>query len=326
MLTAEVTKTRRRVLQGIAATPLALGLRAHAQTSRPIRLVAPFSAGGPTDSVARTIAASMANELGQPVIVENKAGANGVIAAEHVANSAPDGHTLLYHTSAFTTGAALAKHLPYDPINDFAFVGMTTSVPLVLLVHPNSPARTPAEFAAHLKANPGKLTYGAVLQSIVHVAPEQMFHALGAKAVAVPYKGTAPALTDLIGQQIDFAFDAINSALPFVQGGRLRAIGIASLQRVKVLPDVPTFAETILPGFEAGTWGGVMAPARTPPDTVTRLNRTLLATLAVPAFRDQLEKQGLRIVGGSPAEFRAFVADEIARWKKVASTTRFTTD
>jgi len=153
-----------------------------------------------------------------------------------------------------------------------------------------------------------------------------MFHALGAKAVAVPYKGTAPALTDLIGQQIDFAFDAINSALPFVQGGRLRAIGIASLQRVKVLPDVPTFAETILPGFEAGTWGGVMAPARTPPDTVTRLNRALLATLAVPAFRDQLEKQGLRIVGGSPAEFRAFVADEIARWKKVASTTRFTTD
>lgn len=260
----EHSSTRRGFVQSILAAGAlarlgAAGAQARA-SGKTIRVIAPFSAGGPTDAVARAICAAMASELEQPVVVENKAGANGVVASEYVANAPPDGQTLLYHTSAFTTGAALSVKLPYDPLKDFAFIGMTTSVPLVLLVNPDSPVRTPAEFVAAVRSAPEPLKYGSVLKSIVHVAPEQLLLAVGAKAVVVSYKGTAPAITDLIGKQIDFAFDAINSAVPFIRSGRLRPIAVASLRRSAVLPDVPTFDETVLPGFEAGTWGGDPRP------------------------------------------------------------------
>lgn len=318
--------TRRRILQGTAVAAVAAGQPAWAQMTNAVRLVLPFSAGGPTDAAARAIAASMANNLGQPFAVENKPGANGAIAASFVAKSPPDGNTLLYHTSAFTLEAALSKSPAYDPLTDFTYIGLTTSTPLVLLVHPDFPAKTPAEFIERMKAAPGKFNYGAVIRSIVHVAPEQLFHALGVKALAAPYKGTAPALVDLMGGQLHFAFDAVNSALPHIRGGRVRALAIASRERLAVLPDLPTFAETVLPGFEAGTYGVLMGPAGMPADKVARLNQALTRTLQEPSFRGQLESQGLRMLGGRPEQCREFVREDLARWKRVAATTNLPTE
>lgn len=317
---------RRQILKGVASAVAAVTLPARAQMTNALRLVLPFSPGGPTDAAARSIAASMSNHLGQAIVVENKAGANGAIAASFVAKSPADGNTLLYHTSAFTLEAALSKAPAYDPSTDFTYVGLTTSAPLVLLVHPDFPARTPTDFIARLKAAPGKFNYGAVIRSIVHVAPEQLFHALGVKAVAVPYKGTAPALVDLMAGQLQFAFDAVNSALPHVRGGRVRALAIASRERSPVLPEVTTFAETILPGFEAGTWGAIMGPAGVPSDRIARLHLALVRTLQEPAFRSRLESQGLRILGGTPEQCREFVANDVARWKQVAATTNLPTE
>jgi len=311
---------RRRTLAcltGLACTA-ALPLRAQPDTA--VRMPLPFSAGGPTDAVARNITTLMSNHLGVPFVVENKVGANGAIASAFVAKAPPTGDTLLYHTSAFTLEAALRKNLPYDPLTDFTYIGLTTSTPLVLLVQADFAARTPAEFMETLKANPGKLNYGAVIRSIVHVAPEQLFSSLGVKALAVPYKGTAPALVDLMGGQVNFAFDAVNSALPHIRGGRLRPIAVTSRERLPVLPDVPTFSETVLPGFEAGTWGGIMAPAGLPHDKLTRLHQALAAALADSAFRSQVASQGLRVVGGTPEQMRTFIADDIARWKQVAAS------
>lgn len=319
-------RTRRRLLKGVASAVAAVALPVRAQGTNALRLVLPFSPGGPTDAAARSIAASMSNHLGQAIVVENRAGANGAIAATFVARSPADGNTLLYHTSAFTLEAALSKAPAYDPLADFTYVGLTTSAPLVLLVQPDFPARTPADFIARLKAAPGKFNYGAVIRSIVHVAPEQLFHALGAKAVAVPYKGTAPALVDLMAGQLHFAFDAVNSALPHVKGGRVRALAIASRERSPVLPEVMTFAETVLPGFEAGTWGAMMGPAGVPADRIARLHQALARTLQEPAFRGQLESQGLHILGGTPEQCREFVAKDVARWKQVAAATNLPTE
>ncbi len=317
---------RRSALRGLAGTVAFAALPVSAQQTNALRMVLPFSAGGPTDAVARNITQSMSTQLGVPFVVENRTGANGAIASAYVAKAPADGNTLLYHTSAFTLEAALVKNLSYDPLTDFSYIGLTTSTPLVLLVRSDFPAHTPAEFIAAMKASPGKLNYGAVIRSIVHVAPEQLFHALGVKAVAVPYKGTAPALVDLMGGQLQFAFDAVNSALPHVRGGRVRAIAVTSREKLSVLPETPTFAETVLPGFEAGTWGGIMAPAATPQEKVTRLNQALRETLANSAFRSQLESQGLRIIGGSPEQARNFIRDDIARWKQVAASTSLPTE
>jgi len=317
---------RRRLLEALAAGAAFAALPTRAQTANAIRLVLPFSAGGPTDAAARTIAASMATQLGRPIVVENKPGANGAIAANFVARSAPDGSTLLYHTSAFTLEAALSKAPAYDPLTDFSHVGLTTSTPLVLLVQPDFLAQTPAEFISRLKAAPGRFSYGAVIRSIVHVAPEQLFHATGVKVVAVPYKGTAPALVDLMGGQVQFAFDAVNSALAHIRGGRLRAVAITSRERSPLLPDVLTIAESVLPGFEAGTFGVLLGPAGMPPEQVTRLNQALTSTLQEASFRSQLESQGLRLLGGSPEQCRSFVRDDLARWKHVAATTNLPTE
>ena len=311
---------RRKALAYLTALACAAALPLRAQQAAPVRMVLPFSAGGPTDAVARNITSLMSSHLGVPFVVENKVGANGAIASAFVANSAPTGETLLYHSSAFTLEAALRKNLPYDPLNDFSYIGLTTSTPLVLLVHKDFPAHTPEEFIAAMKANPGKFNYGAVIRSIVHVAPEQLFHSLGVKALAVPYKGTAPALVDLMGGQVDFAFDAVNSALPHIRGGRVRAIAVTSPEKLAVLPDVPTFSETVLPGFEAGTWGGIMAPAGLARDQLMRLHQALTSALTDPAFRTQVVSQGLNIVGGTPEEMSTFIRNDIARWKQVAAS------
>lgn len=313
------SNARRQALAALAALAAMAALPARAQSAA-VKIVLPFSPGGPTDAVARNIAQGLSAQIGVPIVVENRLGANGAIASAFVAKSPPDGDTLLYHTSAYSLEAALGKNLPFDPLADLSFIGMTTTTPLVLLVRQDFLAKTPQEFVAAMRANPGKFNYGAVIRSIVHVAPEQLFHSLGVKAVAVPYKGTAPALVDLIGGQIDFAFDAVNSALPHIRGGRVRAIAVTSKERLSVLPDVPTFSETVQPGFEAGTWGAVMAPAGLAQDKLARLNQALGIVLAEPAFRAQVESQGLRIVGGSPEQARNFIRDDIARWKQVAAS------
>jgi tripartite-type tricarboxylate transporter receptor subunit TctC len=313
---------RRALLRAMAVGGgmAAMSRPSHAQAfpTKPIRFVLPFPAGGPTDAVARSIGSSMGAMLGQPVVIENKPGGAGLVAAESVIRSPADGHTLHYCSSAFATSAALTRRMPFDPIRDFAFIGSTTSGPLALIVHPDFPAKTPKEFIEVLRANPGKYSYAVVNRAITEAGPAQVLNALGLRAVAVPYKGSAQGITDLVGGQVQFAMDVVNSAMPFIRDGRVRVLAVATTDRYAPLPNVPTVSESMLPGYEAGTWGGLMAPAGTPPAVIAQLNKALQATLADPDMRAKLEGQGLQILGGSPESFRDLVAREIERWRKVA--------
>jgi tripartite-type tricarboxylate transporter receptor subunit TctC len=320
MTTKRTAAGRRHVLRtlGAGAAAAALPVRAQSFPTKPIRFVLPFPAGGPTDVVARTIGSSMAAQLGQPVVIENRPGGAGIVAAEYVARSPADGHTLHYCSSAFATSAALSRRTPFDPLRDFAFVGSTTTAPLALIVHPAFPARTPKEFVEVLRANPDKYSFGVVNRAITEVAPIQILTTLGLKATAIAYKGSAQAITDLVGGQVQFAMDVANSAMPFIRDGRVRALAIATRERYAALPEVPTVWESILRGYEAGTWGGLMAPAATPPAVIAQLGRSLQTTLADAEVRAKLEGQGLQIIAGTPDSFRELITREIERWRKVA--------
>jgi len=299
---------------GAFATPA----RAAGYPAHPVKLVVPFPPGGPTDLVSRVIARKMSEELGQQVIVDNRPGANGNIAAELVAKSPADGYTVLYNTSSIALSPALYKHLSYDVQRDFAPVAMTAMVPLVLEVNAQVPASNLAEFIQYLKANPGKLTYGSAGNgNVTHLAAFLFLQANGLSAVHAPYKGSAPALTDLAGGQVQFMADTINSSLPFIRDKRMKALAVTSITRSAQLPDVPTVAETVMPGFEVGAWQGMLVPARTPPEIVQKLNAATLRALAAPDVRASLAAQGAEPRGNSPAAYGKYLAQEITRWQKV---------
>ncbi len=317
------TASRRELLKlgaaGLAATVVSPAVRGQAWPSQPIRLVVPFPPGGPTDLVGRVLAREMSRTLGQNVVVENRPGANANIGAELVARAPADGYTLLYNTASLALNAVLYNRLNYDPLADFAPVVLTGIVPHVLVVNPSLPVKTVAEFIDHARKNPGKLTYGSAGNgNITHMGAYRFLHAQGIDAVHVPYKGSAPALFDVVAGQTHFMTDAINSALPYIRDGRLRALSLSAMKRSSLLPDVPTLRESGLPGFEVGGWQGIVVPAKTPASIVQRLNAEVNALLEDPEVRKTLAAQGAEPLGSTPAEYGAYIRGEIERWGAVA--------
>src|SRR5450830_1179640 len=270
---------------------------------KPLRLVLAFPPGGPTELVARVLAQKLGEQLGQSVLVDNRPGANGNI-------------------SAVALSPALYKKLSYDVRTDFAPVALTAVIPLVLVVHPSLPVHTPAEFLAYARAQGERLTFGSAGNgNITHLGAFLLLKGQGLQATHAPYKGSAPALTDLVGGQLQFMTDTVNSALPFIRDKRLRALAVTSLKRTSVLPEVPTLSETVAPGFEVGAWQGLLVPARTPHEIVNRLNAELLKALASPDVRAKLAQQGAEPLGSTPAEYGAYIDSEIRRWTEVVRQT-----
>lgn len=285
--------------------------------AKPIRLVVPLAPGGGGDIVARLIAQKISEPLGQIVIVDNRPGGSTIIGTELVARSQPDGHTLVMATSSHGINPSLYR-LPFDPVKDFTGISFFATSPMMLTVHPNVPAKTVKQLIAIAKANPLKLNYGSSgTASIVHMAGELFNLSADVKTVHIPYKGTGPALIDLLGGQIDMMFASPVPTIPHVKNGRLRALAMASVQRSNAMPDLPTIAESGLPGFEAGTYFIVLGPANVPAAVVNRLTAEITKAAQMADVRDRLAVEGAMIVGGTPQDALAHIESEIARWTKV---------
>jgi len=318
------------IVQGVAALGAIVvafvlaGAAAEAEDgypSRPVRMVVSFAAGGPTDAVARIMGARMAELLGQQFLIENKTGAGGNIGADLVAKSAPDGYTLLMATvSTHAINPGLYRKMPYDPVRDFAPIGQVGVTPTLLGVHPSLPATDVKSLVALVKENPGKFSYGSSgLGSILHLCGEQ-FKALagGLEIVHVPYRGSAPMMSDLVGGQISMAFDATPTALPQAQSGAIRALGAGMAKRMRAMPDLPTLQEQGLQGFECYTWNAILAPAGTPQPVVDRLSAAMNQALADPAVLNRLQEAGIDPTpGSSPKKAAAFIAAELAKWAPI---------
>ncbi len=298
----------------VFGTPVA---RADDYPSRPIKLLVGAPPGGTTDTIARAIAGPMSAVLKQSVIVENRPGAGGNLAAETVAKSSPDGYTLLVSFSSHTINASLYSHLPYDPDADFTPITKVATVPSLLIGSPKLPAHDLQSLIALAKAQPGKLTIGlGGIGSSLHLAGEKLKLMTGIKLLNVPYKGTAPALTDLLGGQIDLMFISFVTGAEHVKAGTVRAYGVTTAQRQPSFPDIPAIAE-VVPGFESSAWFGVFGPAKLPQEITQKLNAVIVASLSDPVLRKRLETEGATPVGDSPAEFAAFVREDIKRWAPI---------
>jgi tripartite-type tricarboxylate transporter receptor subunit TctC len=289
--------------------------------SRPVQMIIPFAAGGPTDIVGRIMGAKMGEILGQQFVVENKSGAGGNIGAEAVARATPDGYMILMATvSTNAINPGLYKHMPYDAVKDFTPLGRVGVTPTLLLTHPSLPATDVKSLIALIKANPNKYNYGSSgLGSILHLCGEE-FKAMagGLDITHVPYKGSAPMDTDLLGGQIVMAFDATPTAMPLAQSGKLHALGAGMLKRLPAMPDLPTLDEQGLKGFECYTWNAFLAPAGTPRPIVDKLNAAINKALADPAVSSALEKAGITPTPGSTPETTAdFVKAELAKWAPI---------
>jgi tripartite-type tricarboxylate transporter receptor subunit TctC len=293
--------------------------QAPAYPTRPVRLVVPFAAGGTTDILARALAQKLSEALGQPFIVDNRPGAGGNIGAELVAKSAPDGYTLLMGTvGTHAINPSLYKVMPYDHVKDFAPVVLVAGVPNVLEVNPSVPVQTVAELIAYAKANPGKLNFASSGSGTsIHLSAELFKSMTGVEMQHVPYKGSAPALQDLVGGQVQLMFDNLPSSLALIKAGKLRALAVTSTTRAPALPDVPTVAEAGVPGFEASSWFGLLAPAGTPPAIIAKLNAEANRWLSSPDAKDKLLAQGANAAGGSPEDFARHIAAETTKWAKV---------
>jgi len=289
--------------------------------SRPIRMIVPFAAGGPTDIVGRIMGAKMGEVLRQQFVVEDRTGAGGNIGADAVAKAQPDGYTILMATvSTNAINPGLYTHLPYDPVNGFAPVGRVGVTPTLLLVNPSVDVKDVKSLIALLKANPGKYTYGSSgLGSILHLCGEEFkAKAGGLDVVHVPYKGSAPMDTDLMGGQIAWAFDATPTAMPLAKSGKLRALGAGMAKRLAAMPDLPTLQEQGLPGYECYTWNAFLAPAGTPQPVIEKLNAAVNKALADPAVSSALEKAGIDPTPGStPQSTGEFVKAELAKWAPI---------
>ncbi len=286
--------------------------------SKAVRLVVPFAAGGSTDIVARTLSVKLADAWGQSIVVDNRPGGSTVIATEIVARAPADGHTLLVTPAPFTIVPSLAAKLPYDPARDFEPVILINTTPLVVVVHPGVPARTIKELIALAKARPGALNYGSSGSGgSNHLAGELFNSMAGVKMVHVPYKGNAPALTDLLGGHVDVVFNGLTSAIAFIKSGKLRALGVTSIQRAGALPELPTLDELGLRGFQAVAWNGLNAPARTPKDVVAKINTDVARIVKSPDVLERLRAEGSDPVGNTAGEYSAFLRDEFAKWAKV---------
>jgi tripartite-type tricarboxylate transporter receptor subunit TctC len=294
--------------------------------SRNIDLIVPFPAGGTADIIARFAAQGVSEAWNRPIVLQNKAGATGAIASEFVANAPGDGYTLLLATSStHTVNAAFRKDLPFDPVKHFAPVTLFVVVPNVLVINPNKvPVHTVAEFIAHLKANPGKLNFGSSgIGGTSHFAGELFSLMTGTKMTHVPYRGSAPALNDLVAGNIDLVIDNISTVWPQVQQGRLRALGIANPQRSPLAPGVPAIAETV-PGYEAVSWNGLVAPIATPEPIVRKLSQAFGAAMRKPDVVKKIEELGSTVAPNTPDEFKTFIDEDLARWVRVARESNLT--
>lgn len=309
-------------LLGALALPLAPAL---AQGDA-IRLVVGAPPGGTTDTVARSIAQHMSKDLARTVLVENKPGAGGNIAADYVAKSKPDGNTLLVIFTSFSINASLYRNLPFDPVADFTPISMLANVPSVLVTRKDFPARTMPEFVSLVKANPGKYTMAlGAIGSSLHMAGERMKMMAGLNILNVPYKGTAPAINDLLGGQVDMMFASSLNALPHIKSGALKALGVASPQALPQFPGVPPIGDTI-EGFESNAWFALFGPAGLPPKTLAMLNAAARLAVDTPEFRRMLEGEAASAVSSSPQELDAFVRQDIERYAEIVKFTGATVD
>ena len=303
-----------------ALTALAVS-QAFAQSypSKPIRLIVPFAAGGGNDNIARLVGKRLSDSVGQPLVIDNRPGAGGVVGAELAAKSPPDGYTLfLGGVGSHALNPNLIERLPYDPIRDFAPVALLAEAPLVLVVHPSVPARDLAEFIAYARKNPGKLNFASNGNGSSSQLAAVMFDSMaGVDMVHVPYKGLAPALADLLSGQVQLMFSSIVAILPHIKSGRLRALAVTGTKRLPLLPDLPTVAERGFPGYEASSWYGILAPAGTPREIVTKLNAEFTKALEQPEVSRTLRAEGAEPIGGSPEQFAAFIRAEKDRMGKV---------
>jgi tripartite-type tricarboxylate transporter receptor subunit TctC len=295
---------------------------AYAQQSypvRPVRLVVPSSPGGGTDITARIIAPRLGEFLGQQVVVENRPGAGTMIGGEVVARAAPDGYTLLMGISTLAINPAMYRKVPYDALRDFAPISQVVSLPNILVVHPSLPVKTVKELIAFARARPGQINFASAgVGTNPHLSMELFLSMAGLKMIHVPYKGSGQGVIDLLAGHVSVMTPSIITALSYVRNGRLRALGVTSAKRAAGAPDIPTIAEAGLPGYEAVQWFGVLAPAGTPREIVTRLHGEIVRVLQVGDVRQRLVQDGAEPVGSTPEEFGAFIRAETAKWAKVA--------
>ena len=301
----------------LALTPLAA--QAQAFPTKAITIIVPFSAGGTTDILARVLGQFISKDLGQPVIIDNRAGAGGNIGTQLVARAAPDGHTILMGTvGTHAINQSLYPKLAFDPIKDFAPITRVALVPNLLVANPAQPFKTVKELMAYAKANPGKVTFGSSGSGTsIHLSGELFKQMAGVDIQHVAYKGSAPAVNDLLGNHIAIMFDNMPSAISHVKAGKLRPLAVTTAQRSPALPDVPTIAEAGVPGYEATSWFGLLAPAKTPAPIVARLNAVILKALADPDVKKKLLEQGAEPAGETPAQFAAFIGSETVKWGKI---------
>lgn len=294
---------------------------AFAQTypSKPIKMIVPYPPGGPTDVQARVVALKLGELLGEPVVIDNRGGAGGMLGSKIVAQAAPDGYTLLMGASGpHALGPLMAKEPPYDPVKDFTPISLVSYSPLMLVVNQKIPVKSVKELIEYAKQKPGSLNYGSFGSgTMAHLAGELFNSMAGVKTTHVPYKGSAPAMVALLAGEIDLMFDTVITALPHVRAGKLQALAVTKSSRSVAAPEVPTVAEAALPGYEAVSWIGLMGPAGMPKDVVERLSSTMVKTLADPSVRERLQQAGAEPVGSDSATFAAQMKSELARWEPV---------
>jgi len=309
-------------LSALALTTMTGNALAQSYPVNPIRFVVPYPPGGASDITARIIGQKLTEAWGQPVVIENRPGANGNLAVEHVAKSPADGYTMLMgNVGPNAISPILYPNLPYHAVTSFAPVTLTTTVPIVLLVAPSLPVKNVKELIAYAKANPNKLNFASAGNgSSNHLTGELFKSTVGIDIVHVPYKGDAPALTDLMGGQVSMMFTTVVAAMPHIKSGRLQALAVASAKRIATMPNLPTVAESGVPGFDSSSWGGILLPAGTPKEIIAKMHATVVTILAMPDVKLRLSDLGAEVVGNTPEEFGSYIKSEMAKWGKVVKT------
>ena len=311
------------VVNGLALAQTASTGSGQGYPAKPVRIIVPYTAGGPNDSAVRPLSQKLQELLGQPFVVDYRAGANGIIGTEYVAKSPPDGYTLLIISSSFTINTATYAKLPFDAMRDFAAVSSIGTSDIILVVNLVVPARTVKEFVALARARPGKLVYGSSgVGGSLHLAAELLSFTTGIRMVHVPYKGAILALTDVIGGHIDAMYVAAPAAIPQVKAGKVRALAVASRRRAPALPEVPTIAEAGFPGVEVDSRYGILAPAATPYDVVARLNAAMVKALGVTEVRERYTAMGMQAISSTPQEYADYLRNEMVKLRKVVAAAK----